>query len=368
LSNLVSNAVKFTQHGKIDIRVYKGKMLAGNKFELCIEVKDTGIGIPPNKIPLLFEPFVQADSSTTRKFGGTGLGLAICKKLIEILGGDIKVESEAEKGSKFLFSIPVSEVTTTSKGDIFIAKNTEQKLYKLLFISPDEELFNQLNETLRDTKLELFWAKNINRIMSIISFYEPDIIVIDRINLNNQTDLQHIEFDALEPSIKIYFLKDTTDDISQLTHPNNTAINYMASFEEILTDLQTFSIEKDETTSPLIGNILLVDENKVSLMLMYNILSSHGYSVVTHSNISDLSENMGPFNIVLVDTGVIEKHGQAVVKKLKELSCKTLIGISSTDGELVNQKDIFSDVIYKPVTTQKLLSVVIRHIGGKEYQ
>lgn len=365
LSNLVSNAIKFTPQGKIDIRVYKGEILNGKKFELCIEVKDTGIGVPPNKIPLLFEPFVQADSSTTRKYGGTGLGLAICKKLVEILGGDIKVESEVDKGSKFMFKIPVSEVKTTSKGDVFIAKKAEEKLYKLLFISPDEDLFSQINTALYDSELELLWAKNVNRIMSIISFYEPDVIVLDITNDVKDKELQQIKFASLPPSTKLYFLT-AESDVSPLSIPNNIAAKYIDSLEELLTDLKSFSIIKETAISNSIGNVLLVDENKVSLMLMYNILSNQGYSVEPYSNISSLSADKGPFDVVLMDTAVIEKHGQAVVDNIQNFNCKALIGISSHD-EINNYHDLFTDIIYKPVTSQKLLSAVNKHMGGKGY-
>lgn len=365
LSNLVSNAIKFTPQGKIDIRVYKGEMLNGKKFVLCIEVKDTGIGVPPNKIPLLFEPFVQADSSTTRKYGGTGLGLAICKKLVEILGGDIKVESEVDKGSKFMFKIPVSEVKTTSKGDVFIAKKAEEKLYKLLFISPDEDLFSQINTALYDSELELLWAKNVNRIMSIISFYEPDVIVLDITNDVKDKELQQIKFASLPPSTKLYFLT-AESDVSPLSIPNNIAAKYIDSLEELLTDLKSFSIIKETAISNSIGNVLLVDENKVSLMLMYNILSNQGYSVEPYSNISSLSADKGPFDVVLMDTAVIEKHGQAVVDNIQNFNCKALIGISSHD-EINNYHDLFTDIIYKPVTSQKLLSAVNKHMGGKGY-
>lgn len=365
LSNLVSNAIKFTPQGKIDIRVYKGEMLNGKKFVLCIEVEDTGIGVPPNKIPLLFEPFVQADSSTTRKYGGTGLGLAICKKLVEILGGDIKVESEVDKGSKFMFKIPVSEVKTTSKGDVFIAKKAEEKLYKLLFISPDEDLFSQINTALYDSELELLWAKNVNRIMSIISFYEPDVIVLDITNDVKDKELQQIKFASLPPSTKLYFLT-AESDVSPLSIPNNIAAKYIDSLEELLTDLKSFSIIKETAISNSIGNVLLVDENKVSLMLMYNILSNQGYSVEPYSNISSLSADKGPFDVVLMDTAVIEKHGQAVVDNIQNFNCKALIGISSHD-EINNYHDLFTDIIYKPVTSQKLLSAVNKHMGGKGY-
>ncbi len=104
LLNLVSNAVKFTAKGEIVVQVEVLEQ-SGDEVRLKFAVHDTGIGMTKEQQAKLFESFSQADSSTTRKFGGTGLGLAISKKLTKMMGGDIEVESEAGKGSSFLFSV-----------------------------------------------------------------------------------------------------------------------------------------------------------------------------------------------------------------------------------------------------------------------
>jgi len=103
LVNLVGNAIKFTEKGGIAVSVESGKR-EGQTMELVFRVKDSGIGIPPEKRAVIFDAFTQADSSTTRRFGGTGLGLAISTSLIELMGGTISVESEPGKGSTFLFT------------------------------------------------------------------------------------------------------------------------------------------------------------------------------------------------------------------------------------------------------------------------
>lgn len=109
LVNLVGNAIKFTEKGEILIlvRQVSRQTPQGDKTLLHFSVRDTGIGIPPEKIGQLFQAFNQADSSTTRKYGGTGLGLAISKKLIKMMQGEISVVSEEGKGSDFFFELPL---------------------------------------------------------------------------------------------------------------------------------------------------------------------------------------------------------------------------------------------------------------------
>lgn len=109
LVNLLSNAVKFTHEGFIVLTVDGWQGFDGY-WNVTFEVRDTGIGITPEALDRLFTPFVQADSSTTRRFGGSGLGLAICKRLIEVMGGQISVTSVPDRGSSFKVSLPLRPV------------------------------------------------------------------------------------------------------------------------------------------------------------------------------------------------------------------------------------------------------------------
>ncbi|WP_434425030.1 response regulator [Nannocystis pusilla] len=106
LYNLLSNAAKFTSRGRIDLQAARVVDVDAGLDELRVVVRDTGIGIPPDKIGALFEPFTQADDSTTRRFGGTGLGLAITRRFCRMLGGDITVESVLGQGSSFTVTLP----------------------------------------------------------------------------------------------------------------------------------------------------------------------------------------------------------------------------------------------------------------------
>lgn len=114
LVNLIGNAVKFTAHGKVGLEIVQQ---GGDQNEtlLCFRVSDTGIGIPPENLELIFQPFRQADETTTRNYGGTGLGLTISKQLTELLGGKISVTSALGKGSVFQICIPFATQATQAE-------------------------------------------------------------------------------------------------------------------------------------------------------------------------------------------------------------------------------------------------------------
>lgn len=120
LINLINNAVKFTARGEVAVHARMRTPDDGQgRAVLEFRVSDTGIGIPPERVGSLFEAFSQVDASTTRKYGGSGLGLAICKRLAELMGGEVGVESELGRGSSFWFTVaaPVTELAAGAEGD-----------------------------------------------------------------------------------------------------------------------------------------------------------------------------------------------------------------------------------------------------------
>ncbi len=127
LINLTGNALKFTEIGKIELAVQLVED-SGDHVVIKFMVTDTGIGIPPDKMDLLFKKFSQVDASISRRFGGTGLGLAISKKLVERMGGKIGVESEVGKGSTFWFTVRLEKGDPTSEG---CAKASDEEEFKL---------------------------------------------------------------------------------------------------------------------------------------------------------------------------------------------------------------------------------------------
>lgn len=186
LSNLISNSVKFTSQGRILIRALPNKEQA-RPGTLLIEVTDTGIGIPPDKINNLFRPFTQADASITRKYGGTGLGLSICKRLTEMMNGTIRVESDVTKGTTFSFTLdlpatqkPTEEVVNQKKasqpGE---TSNIKSKRLKILIVDDTDDNRMLIKAFLKNLPHELFEATNGEKALEFIKQIHPDLILMD---------------------------------------------------------------------------------------------------------------------------------------------------------------------------------------------
>ena len=143
LLNLLSNAVKFTSKGKVELKV---KVLEEDDKEALLEfaVEDSGIGIPADKLENIFESFTQAKGDTTRKYGGTGLGLTIVKKIVDLMKGEIKVESELDKGSKFIVLVRMPKGVTKGISALQQDDCKEIMLGKLQILLAEDNELNQI--------------------------------------------------------------------------------------------------------------------------------------------------------------------------------------------------------------------------------
>lgn len=155
ITNLVSNSIKFTNKGRIEIG-YNVK-----DGWLNFYVNDTGIGISPEDQKVIFDRFRQADTSPNRNYGGTGLGLSICKAFVEMLGGEIGIESEVEKGSRFNFTLPYKPVQEPHGAILLKAKNSYNFSSNTVLVAEDEpNNFYYLSEILSDTGIKIIHAKD----------------------------------------------------------------------------------------------------------------------------------------------------------------------------------------------------------------
>jgi CheY-like chemotaxis protein len=175
LSNLINNALKFTTSGFVEF----GYVIPNNAT-IIFYVQDTGIGIAREKQAVIFERFRQVDDTTTRKYGGTGLGLAISKKLVELMGGKIWVESETGKGSTFFFSLPLiipnsSETVIGKTPNKHLSENFKDET---ILIAEDEDLnFLFLQEVLSFTHAKIIRAHNGQAAIDLVK-ENPNITVV----------------------------------------------------------------------------------------------------------------------------------------------------------------------------------------------
>jgi PAS domain S-box-containing protein len=180
LSNLLSNALKFTKNGGINVFV-RELSSNGNQVKVEFTVNDTGIGIPKEKHAAIFEGFTQASADTTRQYGGTGLGLAICKKLIELQGGTIFIESEPGKGSSFRFAISLGVSEKSSSGQkAEISENFTGLEGKRILIAEDNKInFFVANKFLTGWGAVVTHAENGQIALDKVRFENFDLIIMD---------------------------------------------------------------------------------------------------------------------------------------------------------------------------------------------
>jgi len=183
LLNLVGNAIKFTHTGSVNLSIERH---ADTDF-LEFAISDTGIGIDADEINRLFQSFTQLDSSTTRKFGGTGLGLAICKNLVELMGGQIWVESTKDKGSIFYFNIPCVVDNESNRSlqvvpeAIQVHPNDELELSDLRVLLAEDNIVNQQvgSLILKSMGVEVTVVENGKEVQRALRNQEFDVILMD---------------------------------------------------------------------------------------------------------------------------------------------------------------------------------------------
>lgn len=175
LSNLLGNALKFTERGEIRLRITRGRRLEG-RDTVRFSVTDTGIGIPEDRLAQIFESFAQVDASTTRKYGGTGLGLAICRRLVDLMGGRLWVESRLGEGAAFTFEIPL--VTVADEPTRTLAPNLADKVF--WFVGEETVSLESLRAMLLSCRIEVKHFQGFEGVVSCLDREEkPALLLVE---------------------------------------------------------------------------------------------------------------------------------------------------------------------------------------------
>ncbi len=338
-TNLINNATKFTESGSITLRITQDQVI-GNNVKLSFSVIDTGIGMTAEQLHHLFNAFTQADGSITRKYGGTGLGLVISKSLVELMGGELQVESEYGKGSKFYFSItlPIAQQASVPKWkSVSTFKNKN-----VLLVDDCERLRDVLRHYLTKLRCVVEEAASVDEALDLIQAHEEagetpyDLFIVDyQMPIMNGFDfvqglpanmkkipkiLMHpIHFDE-----KNYHLATEIGFNSCVAKPLQISSLLSAmqeAVEEKLTYQKAVKTEKNKIFFKE-AKILLVEDNEMNQELTVSLLNSVGLATMVAANgqiaLDLLKKNA--FDLVLMDIQMPVMNGLDATKAIRSRS------------------------------------------------
>jgi len=336
LGNLISNAVKFTERGSVAVSVRRVGETAA-QHQLHFEVRDSGIGISADAQVRLFQAFSQADASTTRLYGGTGLGLAICKRIVDLMGGRITVQSEVGRGAVFAFDIPLLKV----QGDM-PARELEFGGGRLLLLSADARLRMRLSMLLPNWGLRVTAVENtqeaLDRLRSAATQGPPwayVTVLADLAGMRNTALALHrnLERHAVYGDVRLICLYGDEPVPDELRR-SVTLLNRLAPDADLRAAL-TAKPEAVEAPAPNVeppssddnspsrvrsARVLLVEDNPVNLMVGQRLLSVLGVECDTAQNgeIALVRMSASRYDLVLMDCQMPVVDGYTATRRWRE--------------------------------------------------
>ena len=352
LLNLISNAIKFTPKGSVTLQVKR------TKFDDVLEyaVKDTGIGIDPSNFETIFDPFRQIDGSATRKYGGTGLGLAVTKRLVELLGGKIGVESELGKGSSFKFILPAKHRGTDpallSDKEIagMISKEKAQKELPIeqditidpnkktiMVVDDDNEFLYVMNKYITEADYQVIAVNKSETVIEKAIKYNPDVITLDIImpKKDGWEILQELKRTPQTKNIPVAIV--SMIDNKKLGYSLGTSdyIVKPVAQDMLLKRLNKLSEERG------LKKILIVDDDLSQAELVEEILESDDFisEVATSGEMAIQLAKRKHYDLVILDLLMPQIDGFAVLKNLQSDTSTEKMPVLVLTGKLLTQED-----------------------------
>ena len=391
LMNLLGNAIKFTEKGFITLKL--GVVSEGaRKVLLQFSVSDTGIGIPPEKIEHIFRPFEQVDSSTSRRYGGTGLGLTIVSRLVELMEGQIWVESQLGVGSVFSFRIPFS-LPPAKEINVPRSKDQVEQLGKLHALIVDDNPINRqiLVENLASWQTTSDEAPSAEDALALIEKASADenpydILLLD-VHMPGMNGFELVETLRKKPGMFQGAILMMTSDHTRFDSNKCDRLNvagYLTKpvrksqlLKELITALNSMKPDGDRFTGrqALIEaspdrklRILLAEDNPTNQKFMTIMLKKIGHIVTTAQNgkVAVTAVESQDFDLILMDVQMPEMDGFEATRLIRQLQHKTgkrtpIVAMTAHamkgDRENCLQAGM-DDYISKPVQIKELLRII----------
>ncbi|PKN92386.1 MAG: hypothetical protein CVU44_14715 [Chloroflexi bacterium HGW-Chloroflexi-6] len=397
LANLVGNAVKFTEIGQVMV---KARLIEQTTQNILLEfsVQDTGIGLTEEQIPQLFQPFSQADSSTTRKYGGTGLGLTISQRLVKMMGGEITIESQFGKGTTFTFRV----ILNVPAGSQINAPESMPELIGLQVLVVDDNPSTRefLESTLKSLHIQVSLANsdgaNLAQLIQNDAQKRFDLVIMDKElpgnKMNGMEAIRQIKRHPKLSKIPVLLLvpgNEITQPISEETPDGYLSKPFTRSqlLDAIMRVLghKTPSARASEKNAianrlnQLFGKrVLLVEDNEINQLVAREMLENLGLRVALARSGEEAIQKVktGLFELILMDIqmpGMDGYQATAQIRSDPRFTYEKLPIIALTAHALVGDREkalqaAFNDYITKPVDTEQLNSTLLRWLPPQQAQ
>lgn len=383
--NLFNNAVKFTHKGSIQVKITMVEDLE-ESVKLKISVVDTGIGIPVGKREKLFKVFLQVDSSTTRKYGGSGLGLSISKNLAEMMGGEIGVESELDKGSTFWFTVVLKKQKNAVISSHLIIPEIDSKV---LIIDDNVEVRGFLCKYLESAGCTVYEVDNGSDALKFLreksgSEDQVDLCLIDLIlpGMDGWQIASEIHSDSTISNVRRILLSPTGKSADEakmkllnwfdgyLHKPIKKRIFFskimrvLNKSDEILDEIPAVEDLENLELEPVGVKILVAEDHAVNQMLFKTILENLGHEVdIANNGLEAVSAvKLKNYDVIFMDVQMPEMNGYEATIEIRKLGLKVpviAVTASAVKGEKEKCLSVgMSDFLTKPFKKKDIIPVL----------